>query len=137
MHSPSPHHIPPRVRFAKSNAALVPLLAGWVRDRGFDGIYLDECRRGIQISRQKPPPLCRIYASRGCRYRYFETFRTQAYLGGYPDGTKFDATGDGRPDEAAAIEAQYLKYRPLFTAGLRAALGPDAIMVANTIGVVH
>jgi hypothetical protein len=28
------------------------------------------------------------------------------------------------------------RYRPLFTAGLRAALGPDAIMVANTLGVV-
>jgi hypothetical protein len=73
---------PLHVHSEVSNAALVPLLAGWVQSRGFDGIYLDE---------------------------YFDTFRTQSYLGGYPNGTQFDATGDGKPDQAAVIEAQYLK----------------------------
>ena len=100
---------PMHVHTAASNAALVPFLAGWVRDHGFDGIYLDE---------------------------YFQTFRYDLYLAGYPAGTLFDATGDGRADTAAAMESSYLKFRPLFTKGLRAALGPDAIMVANTITAV-
>ena len=39
---------------------------------------------------------------------------------------------DGQPDSQAAMKAQYDKWRPAFSAGLRAALGPDALMIANS-----
>ena len=43
-----------------------------------------------------------------------------------------DTNGDGKPDTLAESQAQYNKYRPEFSAALRKALGPDAIMIANT-----
>ena len=43
-----------------------------------------------------------------------------------------DTDGDGQPDTLAQTMAQYDKYRPLFSAALRKALGPHAIMIANS-----
>jgi hypothetical protein len=50
--------------------------------------------------------------------------------------TKFpypvDTDGDGTADTLAETQKQYNLYRPQFSAALRKALGPDAIMIANS-----
>ena len=43
-----------------------------------------------------------------------------------------DTDGDGQPDSASQSRAQYDTYRPLFASQLRAALGPGAVMIANS-----
>ena len=43
-----------------------------------------------------------------------------------------DTNGDGKPDTLEETKRQYNTYRPPFSAALRKALGPDAIMIANS-----
>lgn len=76
---------------------------------GFDGMYIDE---------------------------FFAAFPGKAYLGGYPQGTTFDADGDGLADSVAQIEAMYSRNAPRFSSALRDALGADALLIANTGGAL-
>ena len=62
--------------------ALVPFLAGWLKQRGYDGVYFDE---------------------------YFPTFELSKYVGHLPPGTQFDADGDGKAETAAEMAAQHAK----------------------------
>jgi hypothetical protein len=98
---------PVHAHSAASIASLAPFVASWATRRDFDGVYIDE------LFAQSPG---------------------EHYLFKYPPGTEFDADGDGKPDSLAAIKAQNDRYRPAFTARLRAALGPGAILIANTAG---
>eukprot|EP00935_MAST-01C_sp_MAST-1C-sp1_P000831 g831.t1 len=88
--------------------ALVPFLSDWVKSRGYDGVYFDE---------------------------YFSEFVNDE-LRAFLNSTRLDADGDGKPDTLPQILAQYRKYQPVFSASLREALGADALIIANTRGVV-
>ena len=61
-------------------------------------------------------------------------FRTGRYFKAWTRTFPFpvDTDGDGKADTPAETRAQYDKYRPAFSAALRKALGPNAIMVANS-----
>jgi len=67
---------------------------------------------------------------------FFAAFPGKAYLGKYPDGTRFDADGDGRADSVAQIEAMYAQNAPRFSSALRDALGARALLIANTGGAL-
>ena len=105
---------PLHVHSKTSTAALVPFLARWVEENGFDGLYIDE---------------------------FFQEFPGKTYLGKYPEGTLFDADGDGRADSVAEIEAMYVRNAPRFSFALRNALGntslgEHALLIANTGGAL-
>jgi hypothetical protein len=44
----------------------------------------------------------------------------------------FDTNGDGQPDTVASLQAQYAAWKPYYSAQLRAALGPEMLLLANT-----
>eukprot|EP00037_Helgoeca_nana_P017593 m.166683 g.166683 ORF g.166683 m.166683 type:complete len:155 (-) comp24057_c0_seq4:120-584(-) len=50
----------------------------------------------------------------------------------FPSNAQFDGDGDGTPDTAAEMAAQYTLYQKELSAKLRTQLGSDAIMIANT-----
>jgi hypothetical protein len=91
--------------FQKSIDALVPYVAGWVKHRGFDELYLDEFFPSASIAF----PLSLLA------------------------NISFDADGDGKPETVADLVAQFHKFKPLMAAELRKALGDEAIILANTV----
>ena len=98
------------VPFKESVEAIGRLLTQWVRDKGFDGIYLDE---------------------------YFApTVFARSYLGahGLFANLTLDANGDGKADSMPEILDQYTRWRNALTALLREELGPSTVLIANTAG---
>ena len=91
--------------FQESIDALVPFVSRWVKSVGFDGIYMDEFFPSADI----------------------------AYPLGLLANRSFDANGDGQPETIADLKAQFSKFKPLLAAGLRWAMGPEAVMLANTV----
>lgn len=87
--------------------ALSTYVARWSREHGFDGVYLDE---------MFAPPDAAV--------------RWPAIL----NETAFDSDGDGKADSVAALERQYSRYYPSWSASLRQKLGADAILLANGVG---
>jgi len=92
------------------NAKLAPLLADffvkWLQAHGFDGLYLDG---------------------------YIEADKFRFSI---PAGEEWDLDGDGVADSAATILGSYYAWRSAFVASVRAQLGKDAIILANSAGSV-
>jgi hypothetical protein len=99
------------VPFEKSVQAIGTFLSKWIREKGFDGLYLDE------------------YFPLDVFERVF-TSKT----GGFFSNLTLDTDGDGKQDTPQEITAQYSKWRNALTAMLRKELGPSAVLIANTAG---
>ena len=67
--------------------------------------------------------------SRGYDGVYFDEY-FKAWTQTFP--FPVDTDGDGKPETLAETQTQYDKYRPAFSAALRTALGPGALMIANS-----
>ena len=93
------------VPFQKSVDALVPYVAGWVKQIGFDGLYLDEVFPSASIAF----PLSLL--------------RTR----------RFDADGDGQPETVDELVQQFERFQPQLASGLRSALGQHAVILANSV----
>ena len=94
--------------------AYASFVAGWVKDRGYSGVYLDE--------------LFSVTAERKANLPY----------GVYPwpeimSRTAFDCDGDGKADSFEKLNAQFERNRPLWTASLRKKLGDSAVLIANAV----
>jgi len=72
---------------------------------GYDGIYLDEDNDMFRLS-------------------------WQAYITA-ESGGQFSVDGRGTAASTNDLQAQYAAWRPYFTSGLRHALGPSALLLAN------
>ena len=92
------------------NAKLAPLMANffakWLKDNGFDGLYLDG---------------------------YVEPDKRRFAI---PDGQSWDMDGDGVADSADTMAGSYFAWAPAFVGSLRAQLGKDVIILANSAGSV-
>jgi hypothetical protein len=91
--------------FKESADALTQLLSMVVKDGGFDGLYLDGY---IDPRTYKPPAVMK--------------------------GRHLDYDGDGEADNPEAVVKQYQEFGPYFVAELRKALGPSAVILANSAG---
>jgi hypothetical protein len=82
-----------------------------VIDNGFDGLYLDQ--------RLSPALYGEVLAAHGLQ------------------NVSVDSDGDGKANSLSDIVDQYATWAPVLTRGLRAALGPDAIILANSAGELN
>lgn len=98
------------VPFEEAVAAIGNFLAGWLKDKGYDGVYLDEYFSPTLFDRL-----------------FFEA-------PGFYANMSLDVNGDGQVDSPAEIKSQYKQWRNGVTAILRQKLGPEAVMIANTAG---
>ena len=48
----------------------------------------------------------------------------------------YDCDGDGKPNTDEELQTQWKSWRPYLVAQVRAALGPDAILIGNTGGAM-
>ena len=87
--------------------AVGSLLVSFVRQHGFDGVYLDEYF-SVDLFRKIFTPL----------------------LSG---GMDVDTNGDGHPETMEEIVSQYSQWRNALSTMLRRELGPDAVLIANTV----
>jgi hypothetical protein len=91
-------------------SALVPFIATWVKSHAYDGVYFDE---------------------------YFKTFDLSRYTANFPSNAQFDGDGDGTPDTAAEMAAQYTLYQKELSAKVRCWLALLGSFVGVCVGFLH
>ena len=99
-----------------SATALSNFLGAWLPAHGFDGIYLDGYLEADRIDFHQ------------C------TTREEGCTSFMKPGRSYDIDGDGVADSSSTIYASYFAWAPAFVAMLRARLGAQAVLLANSAG---
>eukprot|EP00295_Goniomonas_pacifica_P046131 CAMPEP_0175911126 /NCGR_PEP_ID=MMETSP0108-20121206/8031_1 /TAXON_ID=195067 ORGANISM="Goniomonas pacifica, Strain CCMP1869" /NCGR_SAMPLE_ID=MMETSP0108 /ASSEMBLY_ACC=CAM_ASM_000204 /LENGTH=346 /DNA_ID=CAMNT_0017233359 /DNA_START=1 /DNA_END=1041 /DNA_ORIENTATION=- len=89
-----------------SSAILANFIGTWVRENGFDGVYLDG-----YVSPDK------------AKYSW-------------PSDEKMDWDGDGQPDTPEQVTQQHFAWAPTFVSRLRDIIGTSSIIIANSAGAL-
>jgi hypothetical protein len=102
----------------QSAPLLAKFLGGWIKDHGFDGLYMDGYLE---------PDLVKLYQC---------TTKLEGCTSFMKHGRTYDIDGDGAPDSAVDVASSYFGWAPAFVALLRQELGDAAVLLANSAGAL-